>query len=278
MLGKYVPRKLFRRTRGERFIRRRFRATFGYDLPAAPVRFSEKLFARMIEMNNGDAATETALADKLAVRAFVTQRIGAKYLTEILWVGRRAQDLPFAELPNRYVIKTNHGTGSVLVVQGAPDRERILRDFRQWLGTNFYWLTREAQYYRIDPRIYVEDYIDVGSGEPPLDYRFFCFHGQPAVIQVDNHDHSINPFYDCDWNKLDLHYRDDAPRPDIARPANLAELLELASSLAAGFPFVRVDLYSDGTNARFGEMTFTPTAGSMKLKPDGWDERLGALI
>lgn len=278
MLGKYVPRKLFRRKRGERFIRRRFRDTFGYDLPAHPTTFSEKLFARMIAMNNGGAETETALADKLAVREFVSEQIGAKYLTEILWIGTRAEDLPFDELPPRYVIKTNHGSGSVFIVQGTPDRERIIREFRRWLATNFYWLTGEAQYYRIEPRIYVERYIDVGSGEPPLDYRFFCFHGTPAVIQVDNHDHSINSFYDPDWSKLDVHYREDAARPDIVRPGNLAEMLDLARRLSAGFAFVRIDLYSDGAKARFGEMTFTPTAGEMKLRPEGWDERLGALM
>lgn len=278
MLGRYIPRTILRKQRGERALRRRFLDQFGYHLPANPKTFSEKLFARMIEMNNGDPKTETALTDKLAVRHFVSQRIGAAYLTPILWVGNRPEDIPFENLPTRYVVKTNHGSGSVSLVNRDPDKTKIVRDFRRWLETNYYWGLREAQYYKIPPRVYVEEFVGAGNDEAPLDYRFFCFHGKPTVIQIDNHGHNINSFYDCDWNKLDLYYREDADRPDIERPENLAELLDLASRLAAGFPFVRVDLYSDGANARFGEMTFTPTAGNMKLQPEIWDERLGALI
>jgi hypothetical protein len=278
MLGKYIPAKLFRKWRAERVIRRKFEATFGYALPAIPVRFSEKLAHRMIELSRNGAGIETRMADKLAVRDFVRERVGERYLTPVLWSGRHAEEIPFDDLPSRYVIKTNHGCASVAIVRGSPDRERIVTQFRNWLGKNFYWAALEEQYYRIEPRVYVEEFVDVGSGEPPLDYRFFCFHGTPAIIQVDNHDHSINSFYDAEWNKLDLYYREGAERPDTARPANLAEMLEVASSLAAGFDFVRVDLYSDGSQVRFGEMTFTPTAGTMKLKPEGWDDRLGALM
>jgi len=66
----------------------------------------------------------------------------------------------------------------------------------------------------------------------------------PALIQVDNAAHTINPFYDDQWNCLDLSYRKQMESCSIARPCNLDQMLSAASALAAGFDFVRVDLYN----------------------------------
>jgi hypothetical protein len=95
------------------------------------------------------------------------------------------------------------------------------------------------------------------------------------VIQVDNHAHDINPFFDAQWNQLDLYYREGVSRPAIAKPINLEQMISISSRLSAGLDFVRVDLYNlDGT-IYFGEFTFTPTAGQLKLRPESWDLKLG---
>lgn len=44
----------------------------------------------------------------------------------------------------------------------------------------------------------------------------------------------------------------------VDKPVNYGEMLEVVRKLAAGFEFVRVDLYSVGRRIVFGEMTFTP--------------------
>jgi len=112
------------------------------------------------------------------------------------------------------------------------------------------------------------------DGGEPLDYRFWCFNGNPCVIQADNHAHDINPFFDSEWNLLDLYYRDGSARPALARPKNFEQMLVVASTLSEGFDFVRVDLYNVDGQIYFGEFTFTP-AGSLKFRPEGWDLKLG---
>ena len=68
-------------------------------------------------------------------------------------------------------------------------------------------------------------------------------------------------FYDLEW-KTRLPYC----RPylsagrDIPKPAGYEEMIEAAEKMAKPFPFVRVDFYSVGSRAVFGEMTFTPRA------------------
>ena len=106
--------------------------------------------------------------------------------------------------------------------------------------------------------------------------RFWCFHGRPEVIQIDSRLHNINPFYDPNWKKLDLRYRNgaDIVAIDVPKPANLDEMLSVALSLSDGIDFVRVDLYNIHSKIYFGEMTFTPVAGTLKL-PEKWDRFFG---
>jgi hypothetical protein len=51
-------------------------------------------------------------------------------------------------------------------------------------------------------------------------------------------------------------------------------MMHVASQLSQGFDFVRVDLYNVDGKVYFGELTFTP-AGSLKLRPQIWDSKLG---
>jgi hypothetical protein len=122
--------------------------------------------------------------------------------------------------------------------------------------------------------VLVEEYLKNQDQSEPLDYRFWCFNGTPEVIQVDNHTHDINPFFDIQWNLLDLHYREGASRQAMDKPKNFEQMVSVASQLSAGFDFVRVDLYNVDGKIYFGELTFTP-AGSLKLRPTIWDAKLG---
>jgi hypothetical protein len=122
----------------------------------------------------------------------------------------------------------------------------------------------------------IEEYLRTPDGNGPLDYRIWCFKGVPEVIQVDNYAHSINPFFDTKWSQLDLYYREGVSRPPIAKPIHLEQMISIASKLTAGFDFVRVDLYDIDGKIYFGEFTFTPTAGELKLRPEIWDVKLGA--
>lgn len=209
------------------------------------------------------------------MRDYVASKIGERYLTAIYWHGTDPALIPFDGLPERYVLKTNHASGQIIVVNGAPDRKAVVDRLRTWLQSNYYWTAREYQYFDIRPRVIAEEFLDDGQDGGPLDYRFWCFNGTPEVVQVDNHRHDINPFFDLEWRLLDLFYRPAAQRVSIDKPTNLDEMRGVACALSADFDFVRVDLYSIGDRVCFGELTFMPVAGQLKLQPERWDRLLG---
>ncbi|GKS58316.1 glycosyl transferase [Nitrospira sp.] len=271
-----IRQRVMRRVDGERILLERYARVHGKPFdPQCPHTFTDKLFCRMIALNRRRNQLYTQLSDKYSARTYVEKKIGARHLVKLLWHGTDPLGIPFAALQPGYVIKTNHGSAQIIVVKGAVDREDVVRKLSLWLKTNYYWACREYQYYHITPRVMVEEYLQNPDGSGPLDYRIWCFNGIPEVIQVDNRAHDINPFFDIAWKQLDLYYREGMPRPAIPKPANLDQMLVIATQLASGLDFVRVDLYNIAGHIYFGEFTLTPTAGELRLKPASWDAELG---
>ncbi|MDN5941964.1 MAG: hypothetical protein L0H94_08795 [Nitrospira sp.] len=271
-----LKRRVMRRSDGERYLLEKYLRVHGKHLNVTnPQTFTEKLFCRMISWNRGHNPIFTQLADKYAARAYVSNKVGEQHLVKLLWHGTDPSAIPFDTLPAEYIIKTNHGSRNNIVVKGNPDRIDVISQLSDWLKSNYYWSDREYQYYHIKPRVMIEEYLSNQDGSGPLDYKFWCFKGTPEVIHVDNPTHDINPFFDTQWNQLDLHYRVHASRPAMAKPINFEQMISIASELSAGFDFVRIDLYSLDGKIYFGEFTFTHTAGNYKLRPEIWDVKLG---
>jgi hypothetical protein len=189
--------------------------------------------------------------------------------------------IPFADLPQRFVVKPTHGSGWVRVVldKATLDVEELLNTCNRWLTSNYYDRTRERQYRKITPRILVEEFIDDGSGAAPMDYKFFTFYGKVHLIQIDG-----SRFTQHRCALYDRHWRDTGARVQLERfdgpvrePPNLQLMLETAETLGADLDFVRVDLYDVGNRIYFGEMTSTPGGGFACFDPQAMDEHLGRL-
>jgi hypothetical protein len=284
MLSSLIPplkaaaKRRFRRLTGVRSIRASFQRHYGKPLNyGSPQTFSEKVFCRMLKLERESDRSLTPLVDKLLVRDYVRERLGSEHLIKLLWHGGIPETIPFDSLPDSYVIKTNHGSGGHAFVRGQADRTQLVTQFRAALRDNYYWHSREFQYFHIVPQVLVEELIDDGAPGGPLDYRCWCFHGRVRLIQVDNHGYSQLEFYDRDWNQLMLRHRSGGGKQTQSpKPENLCRLVSVAEELSRGIDFVRVDLYNLGRHIYFGELTFTPRAGLFTFEPPTWDEVLGS--
>ena len=269
----------FHRLRSRRILIRRYETIHGSRKELKnPKTFSAKLFVRMLKMLTERNPQLSTYTDKLQVRDYVRKCVGSDILVPLYWHGSDPKKIPYMALPNQFAIKTTHGCGQVMVVDSLDkfDIDSVARQLKEWLSINYYWMCREIQYYPLIPQIMVEMRLEEEMPFGLLNYRFFCFNGKPLVIQVDNCDHSINPFFDPDWKLLDLWYRPGAQRPRIAKPALLSDMLSIASRLSQPFDFVRVDLYALRGQIYFGELTFTPVGGKLVFNDPQWDLLLGS--
>ena len=97
-----------------------------------------------------------------------------------------------------------------MVLKRPFDPDKVKSVVKGWNATEYYWRYREHQYLDLPDRLLIEELLDDGHSGGPLDYRFYCFHGHPEIVQVDNYSNGINSFYDTRWNRLNLKQPDSS--------------------------------------------------------------------
>lgn len=248
----------------------------------SPERFTEKL--QWYKMHYHDPLMGKCV-DKYAVREYVVSKGLADTLNGIYCVCNNPEEIDFRVLPDRFVIKTTDGGGgeNILICKDKShlDIDAVCRQLRSWKDKGKVNAGREWAYTCInETRYIVEEYLE--NDENPeagiSDYKFMCFNGKPFCIVYDKDryvGHKRN-FYDTEWNNL--HVTSDCPGFEDSsskRPEGLEEMLKVAETLSADFPFVRVDLYYIKGKVYFGELTFYPWSGYVSFNPDTFDYTLG---
>ncbi|WP_369140767.1 ATP-grasp fold amidoligase family protein [Modestobacter versicolor] len=215
------------------------------------------------------------LGDKLAMKDYATAVCPGLPVPAVLWTGDDVADLAEVDLPDRWVLKPNHGTMRVHVGTGRPDVAELRRVTVGWLDEPLYRTRGEWVYSQARRTLLVEEFL--GAAEPPADFKFLVFGGRVELVQVDTGrfgDHRRR-LYTPDWTPVDV-AEAVAPGPVTAPPAGLPRMLEVAATLGAAFDFIRVDLYDVDGEVWFGELTPYPGGGLDAFDP-ALDARLGAL-
>ena len=265
-------------------VERQFRKTFGYPLDwKNPRTLNEKL--NWMKLHVRDPLQKIA-ADKYAVRAHVAAKVGEQCLIPLIRKYDRAEDIRFAELPEAFVLKTNHGSGQNWIVrdQSREDERAVVRQFREWMATSHYAASREWPYKGMKPAIVVEELLLDENGHIPSDFKLHCFGGKVATIQVDldrETAHRRN-FYDRDWNLLPFIWTEwEGTQPSwpngraVPRPEALPEMIRVAETLAADFPYARIDLFYCRGKVYFGEITFYHGGAFERFDPPEFDRFFG---
>lgn len=270
------------RARDARRQRRRMRAALGYDPDFRNPRTFNERIARKILYDRDPLLVRTT--DKIAARDFVAARIGAEYLVPLIGTWDRAADIPWDALPDRFVLKANHGSGMNLIVtdKARADRAAVLEQADRWLRGNHYEWTGEWAYSRIRPRLLAEEML-VGPRGVPEDFKYYVFGGRPRILEVhlDRFGRHLSLCYDTELNPLPYRCGESGwllpAEADYAPPPEARGMAALAARLGAGFDFVRVDFYLVGGRAWFGELTHYVANACDRFDPPEWDRILGDM-
>jgi len=215
--------------------------------------------------------------DKIKVRDFIKNMGYEEILPKVYGIWEDANNIEFDKFPERFVLKTNHGCGEHYICKDKSKlNEAVARQLMDISVSTEYGLT-ETQYHSIKPLIYCEEYIDDGTGNLPIDYKFMCLDGEiKSILIVTNRETEYKlKTYDIDWEEQDFITPKFKYPESIKRPKNLNEMIAIAKKLSKEFDFVRVDLYDTGKKIYFGELTFTPHAGIMSYFTQNALEEMG---
>jgi hypothetical protein len=223
----------------------------------------------------------TQCADKYEVRSFVEERIGPQLLKRLYGVYDKPEDIDINKLPDAFALKVNHGCGQNIFCarKSELDWNQSVRRLKKYLKGNLYHTFREWSYKNIVPRILCEEHL-AKDGETLHEYGFYCYDGVPRQIEINEYkdgSHRVNIF-DLDLNLLENKYGSPPLPEPVTKTPQHEKMLEYATILSKGFPFVRVDLIYIHNRVYFGEMTFYPVAGIFKLDPPSFDSYLGSFL
>ena len=264
------------------FLKREFRLHVGYPLNLRdPQTFGEKL--QWLKLYNRNPLY-TKLVDKYAVKKWVADKIGEKYIIPTLGVWKKFDDIVFDNLPNQFVLKCTHDSRGLVICKDKLTLDVVTarKKLKKALKYNFYYDGREWPYKNVSPHIIAEKYIEDELGEL-TDYKFFCFDGVPQYCQVirGRCTQETIDFYDMDWNHMPFvgltRGVKNGLRP-ISKPKKFDDMVGICEKLSSGIPFVRVDLYNINGTILFGELTFYPACGFGVFEPNEWNYSIGKLL
>ena len=228
---------------------------------------------------NTDTTKWSELADKYKVRDFVAQKGFGDFLVPIIKVWSSPDEISLLDLPEKFVMKINNGSGDVRMVKNKEEvnEEELKNYFRGLYKRRFGKATAEPHYMKITPHIIVEQLLDNSKQQVKsnslIDYKFWCFNGKPFICFVITNrtkqsitieTYSADNEWRCNSEEMivynEHHLRGSGKFP---KPESLGQMLNAASILSKGFPEVRIDFYEIDGKPYFGEMTFTSQAGRM---------------
>lgn len=205
-------------------------------------------------------------ADKYKAKLYLKECGLSELIVPLIGVWNTPEEIDFDNLPQQFVLKTNHGCGTNII---CTDKDRLdveeTRDkLRSWLKVDYGKQFNERHYSKIKRCIIAEEFLH--TGEFPADYKIHCFNGEPYCFlfypkHTDKTCERIS--FSLDWQRRYFIKEEEKYQYDIPRPENLEKMLEYARILSQPFPYVRVDFYESGGRLYLGEFTFTPFSNIM---------------
>lgn len=226
---------------------------------------------------------KTKCSDKIKLHQYSEEKLGKDICIPILKVYNSTSEINWNELPDRFVIKCNHGSGMNIIVKDKSrlDTQDAVRKLNAWMNTDFAFQNGyELQYHNIERKVFVEEYKeDEKQKTSLLDYKFWCFNGIPKFMTItDGNGHGKMAFFDCDFKEMNVKRTDFQHLDNCEKPLNFDLMVDYAKKLSEDFKFVRVDFYEIDNKVYLGELTFTPGSGYFKYTDEKWSLLFGEWL
>ena len=101
-----------------------------------PVTFNEHIVHRL--MFDRDPLLHT-LCDKVAVKAFIAERVGPDYAVPLLGAWTSISQIRWDDLPENFVLKPSYSSGPFEVVGPETDRAALAKRIEDWLPRPPHW-------------------------------------------------------------------------------------------------------------------------------------------
>lgn len=278
-LGKFIRYGPGRLLPDKIYISLDYRRSFGiWPDFKNPIAYSEKL--QWLKLYDRQPIYRI-LADKLKVRDYIEERIGKGYVFPLLGVYDRYEDIDFDNLPDKFVLKPNHSSGDIFFCndKASINHRELKKTVRRWLRYDYYWMHREWQYKGVKRKILCEKYMEDEEFGLPLNYKFFCFEGEPYIFFVSSITEGRRnySFFDMDINPVKAGEKDRII-DKLEKPEGFDELVRIVRELSKPFNYMRMDMYLIKGKTYVGEFTNHGASGLIGWDPEEYNYIIGKKL
>ena len=191
--------------------------------------------------------SKTNLVDKILLHEYSKKKLGKDICVPILKVYNSSKEIDLNQLPDKFVLKCNHGSGMNILCSDKSKLNLMKAKIKldEWVNLNYGLINFEFQYININRKIFAEYNLDRTLND----------------IETGLGSHFVR-------------------RPDVIfeKPKNLELMIKYARKLSSDFSFVRVDFYDLNDIVYLGEMTFSPSNMMFNCKDKNQSLYLGNLL
>ena len=275
---------LYNNLSDEEFVKKMFKAYEGREINLDnPRTLNEKL--QWLKLNNRKDIY-TSMSDKIKAKEYVAKIIGDKYIIPTLGTWSSPNDIDFDKLPNKFVIKCNHNSGTGMYIckdKNKADIHKIKTELQKGLDEDYYSLWREWPYKNVERKIIAEQYLENVDGSAIVDYKFYCYGEKPRyfMYSVGEACHNVrNHKFDMNYQSIDYLFKKNPTinLSEIELPNNIDEMVSIVEKLCKGHQHIRIDLYNVNGKIYFGEMTFYTSGGFINIDNKEYSQQLADYI
>ena len=128
----------------------------------------------------------TKIVDKLEMKKWLVPLVGEGYTVPTLGVWNTPDEIDFDSLPNQFVLKWNHDSGSIVLCKDKStfDKELAKKKLQHGYKVNGYWYGREWPYLNVPPKVFAEPYLEDSITHELRDYKVFTFNGEVKLLLI----------------------------------------------------------------------------------------------
>ena len=223
--------------------------------------------------------------DKILLRNYSKKILGKDICVPLIKVYNNVDEINLNELPNKFVLKCNHGSGMNIICtdKSTFNLTKAKLQLDKWMKINYGLKKYEYQYINVKKKIFSEIFLKDNITE----YKFYCFNGKPKLIKVQAKYYKENikmyHYYDLNWKITDLetNLSINFKLPNnikFPKPKYLSKMIKYAKIFAKDFTFIRVDLYEFNDTIYLSELTFSPANLQSPYKNQKQRIYLGSLL
>lgn len=218
--------------------------------------------------------------DKYRIRNYLKEKNLLNYGVPYIGFWNKVDDIPLDKLPNKFVLKCNHGCAYNIICSNKDELDIIeaKKKLSKWLKEDFSEFNAEPHYSHIKRGIICEEYLGDGNSDFLIDYKIHCFNGKPKFVLICSGRAQRSAeyiYYDLNWDELPYSNTESS---HFSKPTSFSEMIDVCNVIAKDFPFVRVDFYDINGRPYIGELTFVPAGGLDNTIPYEADVKIGKMF